>query len=918
MRPAGNERSPVRGRPGPRPRVTPASEQWFGPVFAAARDGMVLIDDARRAVAANRAAGESLGLAPELIVGRRIDDVAPVALREALAQRWEAFLRDGHDQAEYEIRESDDAAPLVLEVIATARIAAGRHLLTLRDVTERALERRLLERQREQLVSAQAIGGFGTWDWDLASGVLEVSGELTRLGGFPPGGRLAAETIEASVHPDDRERRRAFLATARVSGEPFVHEFRIVTPDGTVRLLESRGETIAAADGTPLRMLGTAQDITDRRQAEIERTNLSTMLDASDDAITACSRDIVFVSWNRGAERIYGYSAEEAIGQPLELIMSPQEREIGYEVSRRVLAGERIEAFESMPRTKDGRRVVISLTLSPVFDATGTVTAVAAIGRDITAHKEDQEALGEAHARVVRALRLKSEFMANMNHELRTPLNGVLGAANLLVDTVLSEEQREYVAALRVSGDALMAVIEDILDFSKIEAGKLELEDEPFELRGVVEDVSSIVALSTLRHGVELLASLASELPERVWGDETRVRQVLTNLLSNAAKFTLEGEVLVRVIADAPGWLRVEVADSGIGIDPGAHESIFESFAQADGSTTRRFGGTGLGLAIAKQLVTLMGGRIGVESTPDVGSTFWFALPLRAAPPDAARVALARLDGLRVLVCDDNEAGRAILRRELEQHGAEVSSAGDAGAALEELRAGVRRGGPHHVALVDLEMPGAGGDELARMVRGEASLDACRIVLMATADCDPDVKAQAPTDAFVVKPVRAERLHNEIIRTVRSAAAGPAPAAADDRAGAATEPRSARRVLLAEDNEINQLVASRLLKRSGFAVDIAANGREAVELHGERVYDAIFMDCQMPELDGYEATREIRRREGSRCHTPIIAMTASTLPGDNERCIAAGMDYFTGKPIRPDELRAVIAQALRLAAGGAA
>jgi PAS domain S-box-containing protein len=879
---------------------------------------MVIVDDERRVVAANRAAGDMLGRAPEQIVGRSIDDSSPAPLAGALARRWEAFLREGHEQAECEIRDSDDPAPLVLEVVATARVAGARHLVTLRDVTERALARALLECQRRQLNSAQAIGRFGTWDWDLASGVLEVSRELTWLGRFPPDGRLAVEAIEASVHPDDRARRRAFLAAARASGEPFVHEFRILTADGAVRLLESRGETIVAADGTALRMLGTAQDITDRRQAEIERTNLSTMLDASDDAITACSRDIVFASWNRGAERIYGYTAEEAIGQPLELIMSPQERELGYEVSRRVLAGERVEAIESMPRTKDGRRVVISLTLSPVLDATGAVTAVAAIGRDITAHKADQEALAEAHARVLRALRLKSEFMANMNHELRTPLNGVLGAANLLADTLLSEEQREYVAALSVSGDALMAVIEDILDFSKIEAGKLELEDEPFELRGVAEDVNSMVALSALRHGVELLASLDPELPERVWGDETRVRQVLTNLVSNAAKFTLEGQVVVRVGAGAPDWLRVEVADTGIGIEPGAHESIFESFAQADGTTTRRFGGTGLGLAIAKQLVALMGGRIGVESAPGVGSTFWFTLPLRAAPPEAGRLPLARLDGLRTLVCDDNETTRAILGRELGQHGAEVSSAGNAATALEALRAGVRAGAAHHVALVDLNMPGIGGDELARMIRAEGSLDRCRIILMAAADCDPAVRTRAAVDAFVVKPIRAERLRDEIIRSVHSAAAAPSPALADERTGAAGKRGRSRRVLVAEDNEINQLVARRLLERSGFAVDLAANGREALDRHGERVYDAIFMDCQMPELDGYQATREIRRREGSRRHTPIIAMTASTLPGGNERCIAAGMDHFTGKPIRPDELRAVIGQALGLPAPGAA
>ena len=337
------------------------------------------------------------------------------------------------------------------------------------------------------------------------------------------------------------------VSAAIAKREAFVCEYRIVLPDGAVRVIESRGEVVVGDDGALLRIDGTGQDITERRQAEIERQSLSTVLDASEDAITACHSDGSFSIWNRGAEKLFGYTAQEALGQPLSLVVPAAGRDAAKENVERILRGERVAPLETPLVTKDGRSVLVALTLSAIVNASGEIAGVAAIGRDITEARRAQAALADANASLVEALQAKSEFMANMNHELRTPLNGVLGVSGLLADTALDDEQREYVEALRVSGESLMAVIEDILDFSKLEAGKLALEHEPVELRALVEEVCSIVAVSQPARAVEVIAAVPAGTPAAVWGDHKRLRQVLTNLTHNAVKFTEAGEVRVDV-----------------------------------------------------------------------------------------------------------------------------------------------------------------------------------------------------------------------------------------------------------------------------------------------------------------------------------------------------------------------------------
>ena len=637
----------------------------------------------------------------------------------------------------------------------------------------------------------------------------------------------------------------------------------------------------------------------DSSRAETERLTLVAALDTSEDAITTCSLDGVFVTWNRGAERLYGYSASEAIGQPLDLIVPAGEHEHEHGNWERLLNDEPVRSLETVRITKDGRRVLVAVTRSLIFDAAGAVIGVASVGRDITAHKHAQAMLAAAHAEAVAASKMKSQFMANMSHELRTPLNGVIGISRLLLDTDLTPEQREYGEALKISGEALLDVIGDILDLSKIEAGKLELSQEPFELRAVVEDVCSIVALGAAMADVRLASALECDLPSRVCGDEHRLRQVLTNLVSNAVKFTPDGEVTITV-GRAPGEsaVRFEVADTGIGIAREAQDAIFESFAQADGSTTRRYGGTGLGLTIARQLVTLMGGTIDVRSTLGEGSTFSFTLPLAAAP-DALDPSLAALRGMTVLVVDANASGRRLLAAELAGAGATVHNAPPG----EEALAMLRRDDTPDVVLAD-----AAGDAVAT-IRDAAP--ATPIVLIAAPHEMRRASSIAGVAGLLARPVRRARLLEELAGAAGATGEAPrASAATPSPAFAGGGQARAHRVLVAEDNPVNQLVVRRLLEQRGYLVDIAANGREALDMHARSPYDLIIMDCHMPELDGYGATRELRRIEGGARHTPVVALTASTMPGDTQRCFDAGMDHFAGKPIRPALLDEVLARAL--------
>ncbi len=787
---------------------------------------------------------------------------------------------------------------------------------------------------------------------DLDGRYVFANPRFSGLYGRQPEQLIGKNVFDLTANKELAEKRAKEDLLVIAKGRTFEFEDKQSLGNGTVIYLHSVKTPIFDISGKIIGTQGMFLDITERQQAEQalkaakeaaeattqELKHATDALATSESFLKSLLENIKVNIYRKDVEGRLTFAnksycdrkakpLEELLGKTDFDLFGREQAEKYHRDNMRVIETRQPFETEELQIDSSGRESWIHIIKVPVIDSSNRAVGTQGMFWEVTEQKQAEEALKMAKEAAEAAARAKSEFLANMSHEIRTPMNGVIGMTGLLLDTELSPLQQEFAETIRNSADMLLTIINDILDFSKIEAGKLTFEKLDFDLAETVENTVDMFAEQALRKNIELASSIPEDVPCNLRGDPGRLRQVLTNLISNALKFTERGEVIVRLTKESSTEthtvVRFSITDTGIGIPPATQQRLFQAFTQADSSTTRKYGGTGLGLAISRQLVSMMEGQINVESEAGKGSTFWFTAQFERQAKDAkqSRWLYNRdLLDLRVLVVDDNATNRQILRHQLFAWKMQKGSAANGHEALDLLHEAAAEGKPYDLALLDMQMPEMDGLTLARTIKAIPQIAATRLIILTSLGnvlSSQELKA-AGIDAYLVKPVKQSRLFDTLVNVVGHATTD----AVVTKANAPTliEPlppellrlRKAR-ILIAEDNTVNQKVALSQLRSLGCSAEAVANGHEALKALAEIPYDIILMDCQMPEMDGYEATRTIRKREremnsSERSPIYIIAMTANALEGDREKCLAAGMDDYVTKPVRLAGLKVALAK----------
>ncbi len=770
------------------------------------------------------------------------------------------------------------------------------------------------ERLRLALDSTQ----IGIFEWNVTLGTVYYSPGLWAMLGYDHG-RMpgTVEAWQTLIHPEDlplyRRRTESQLSGVSTFIEP---EYRVRARNGDWRWIYARSKSVAiGANGKPTRIIGTVQDITLRREAEealresqAATRKLSLVAARTDNLVMIATIDGRIEWVNESFSRVMEYTLPEVVGRnPMDFMVGPETSSRAILRIRAAMTRGRGVSTDIVNYSKSGRKYHLQLEVQPVRGNAGEIENFIAMLADITSRVETEQALRRAKAEADAASRSKSEFLASMSHEIRTPMNGVIGMTSLLLETGLTTEQQEFVNTIRISGEALLTIINDILDFSKIESGRMELEHLPFELTVCLEEALDLFAVPASTKKLELGYVIAPDVPAWILGDVTRLRQVLVNLVNNAVKFTQAGSIAIEVRRAAPRvtepariLLEFTVRDTGIGIQADRVYRLFKDFSQVDSSTTRKYGGTGLGLAICQRLCLLMGGDIHVESTLGQGSSFIFTLQTDAAalPADTGLPPLpAPLRTGPVVVIEGYAITQQPLRTIFAHWGAECHVVADIAQALELI---ARLPEPPSLLVVDYTTARAG----AGSTQALAAVLAPQLLMLPFGQTGPELSEDSPPCTFISKPLKTSVFFNTVA-AIFSPEARPAESAPASGNGLlATEFPLA--VLIAEDNLVNQKVAMRFLKRLGYDADAVTNGLEALTAVKKHRYDLVLMDLQMPEMDGLEASRQIRRRVPATHQPKIVALTANALHGDREVCIAAGMDDYITKPVKLHEIEQAI------------